>query len=80
MNEINSGISFGRIFATDDAIIAELSLLCEPFVPHHLVATCHIMASWTDKLDDTLQDEFGGKTFFGDHLPAKVGELYGRYL
>lgn len=77
LNDINAQIAFGRLFHRDSTVVAEMELICRPFVPEHVAIAANIMSRLADEVDDMLQDEFGGKTFFGDAVPPKVAETYG---
>lgn len=77
LNGMNAQIAFGRLFHSDDAVVAEMELICRPFVPEHVAIATNIMSRLADEVDDILQGEFGGKTFFGDAMPPKVAETYG---
>lgn len=77
LNDINAQIAFGRLFHRGSTVVAEMELICRPFVPEHVAIAANIMSRLADEVDDMLQDEFGGKTFFGDEVPPKVAETYG---
>lgn len=77
LNDMNAQIAFGRLFHRDETVVAEMELICRPFVPEHVAIATNIMSRLADEVDDMLQDEFGGKTFFGDEVPPKVAETYG---
>lgn len=82
LNDLNARIAFGRLSHRDDMVVAEMELICRPFVPQHVAIATNIMSRLADEADDILQGEFGGKTFFGDQVPPKVAERYeyGGYL
>lgn len=77
LNDMNSRIAFGRLFHRDETVVAEMELICRPFVPEHVAIATNIMSRLADEVDDMLQEEFGGKTFFGARVPPKVAETYG---
>lgn len=77
LNDMNARISFGRLYHQDDTVVAEMELICRPFVPEHVAIATNIMSHLADVADDMLQDEFGGKTFFGAQVPPKAAETYG---
>lgn len=77
LNLINAQIAFGRLFHRGSTVVAEMELICRPFVPEHVAIAANIMSRLADEVDDMLQDEFGGKTFFGDEVPPKIAETYG---
>lgn len=77
LNDMNARVSFGRLYHQDDTVVAEMELICRPFVPEHVAIATNIMSHLADVADDMLQDEFGGKTFFGAQVPPKAAEPYG---
>lgn len=55
----------------DDTIIGVVELFGRPFTPDHVLSACALLGRVADEKDEALQAQFGGKTFFGDHSPAK---------
>lgn len=80
LNAINARMRWGKVYCSSSEVIAELDLICAPFVPEHVAIGCQIISRFADTIDDELQGQFGGKTFIGDFVPPKETEPYGGYL
>jgi len=80
LNELNSSTAFTKWLAVDDMIIAAIDLFGDPLVERHVVHACEVLGSTADNVDDQLQQQFGGKTFFGEYTHPKLTHETGGYL
>jgi hypothetical protein len=65
INELNEKIQFARLFETDGTIFAAVEVFGSPFVGEHVAHACWILGKLADDIDEALQEEFGGRTAFG---------------
>jgi hypothetical protein len=77
LNKLNTESSFMKWLLVDDTIIAVIELFGRPFTPDHVLTACSVLGRAADERDETLQKEFGGKTYFGDYEPAKPPPSFG---
>jgi hypothetical protein len=80
LNELNSSTAFTKWLAVDDMIVAAIDLFGDPLVERHVVHACEVLGSTADDVDDQLQQQFGGKTFFGEYSHPKLTHESGGYL
>jgi len=80
LNELNSSTAFTKWLAVDDMIVAAIDLFGDPLVERHIVHACEVLGSTADDVDDQLQQQFGGKTFFGEYSHPKLTHETGGYL
>ena len=80
LNELNSSTAFTKWLAVDDMIVAAIDLFGDPLVDRHVVHACEVLGSTADDVDDQLQQQFGGKTFFGEYSHPKLTHETGGYL
>jgi len=66
INELNRRLRFAHLFVEDDTVCAEIEVFATPFVNAHLMQACERLGQLADALDDLLQEEFGGRTAFGE--------------
>jgi len=66
LNEINSNISFARVFWVRDQVLVESELLGEGIEPVDFGNACQAVATITDRIGPRLVEKFGGKTAFAD--------------
>lgn len=66
INELNRRVRFAHLFVEDDTVCAEIEVFATPFVNAHLMQACERLGQLADALDDLLQEEFGGRTSFGE--------------
>jgi hypothetical protein len=52
-------------------VTAAAQVIADPLVPDHLHRAIALMIRVCDGLDDQLQGDFGGRTFFGDPAQAR---------
>jgi len=70
VNRLNNVTQFAHLCLAADAIVLSTELFGEPFVPDHLIDAYVVVSQLADELDDHLQEQFGGKVFFGEDKPA----------
>ena len=80
LNELNGSTAFTKWLAVDDMIVAAIDLFGDPLVERHVVHACEVLGSTADDVDDQLQQQFGGKTFFGEYSHPKLTHDSGGYL
>lgn len=80
LNELNSSTAFTKWMAVDGMIVAAIDLFGDPLVKHHIVHACEVLGSTADDVDDQLQQQFGGKTFFGEYSHPKLTRETAGYL
>jgi hypothetical protein len=80
LNELNSSTAFTKWLAVDGMIVAAIDLFGDPLVEHHIVHACEVLGSTADDVDDQLQQQFGGKTFFGEYSHPKLTRETAGYL
>lgn len=80
LNELNSSTAFTKWMAVNGMIVAAIDLFGDPLVKHHIVHACEVLGSTADDVDDQLQQQFGGKTFFGEYSHPKLTRETGGYL
>ncbi len=71
LNELNTASVFVKWLLVNDTILGVIELFGRPFAPDHVLSACAILGQAADETDEELQERFGGKTFFGDYVPAK---------
>lgn len=67
INDINSSIVAGRVFLTDDRLVAATELRADTMDPAELEFACWAIGSLADWIDTTLAVRFGGNKHFTDH-------------
>jgi len=71
LNNLNSNSTFVKWLFVDNTIIATMDLFGWPLQETHVLNACGVVGNSADDLDDQLQERFGGKTFFGEHVTPK---------
>jgi hypothetical protein len=75
INEINSGIWFGRMFHVDDQVIVATELVAETMDKDELSAACNGIGAIADARDTELHEVYGGTMSFPDDpAPTPDGE------
>jgi hypothetical protein len=78
LSEINGRIRFGKLSYSHHIVFASMSVFAHPFAPTHLRHALTVMSELADDVDESLQQQFGGRVFFGEH--TKDGQGLGGYL
>lgn len=79
--ELQRRLPFIRLALAGDAVTATIQVMAAPLVPEHLERAIVIMTRVCDEVDEQLQREFGGRTFFGPPAQAPpADEPVGGYL
>lgn len=60
LNHINVSLPSGRIFAINDLVVLESTIVLEVFTPEYLIHTVAAVGFLSDVLDDRLKAAFGG--------------------
>jgi len=50
----------------NDSVIAALDIFTSPLIADHVARGCALLGDIADQVDDLLQEEFGGRTAFGE--------------
>jgi hypothetical protein len=66
LNDINAKVRFARLFVTEGTVYAAVEVSASPFVADHVVRACELLGRLADDLDESLQEQFGGRTAFGE--------------
>lgn len=69
LNEVNSSISYGRVYYEDGDVIVSSELLAENLEPRELQNACECIGGISDAYDDDLVAKFGGRVFFPGDEP-----------
>jgi hypothetical protein len=80
INNLNLNSTFVKWLFVDNTIVAAMDLFGWPLQETHVLNACGVVGNSADDLDDQLQERFGGKTFFGEHLPPKYQPNVSGYL
>lgn len=82
LSQLTRRLPIGRLYYTEDTVWASVPVFGRDFAATHLVLAVQVMTALADELDDRLQDEFGGRRFFGegDKPPGSDTERTGMYL
>jgi len=81
LSQLTRRMPIGRLYYTEGTIWASVPVFGRNFAATHLVLAVQVMTALADELDDRLQNDFGGKRFFGEgDKPEKDGERTGMYL
>jgi hypothetical protein len=79
LNDLNAQVHFARLVLVGTTVWVAIDLFCMPLAPAHVAYALRLVGEVADELDDALQGEFGGKTFFGEQaMKPKAG--YAGYL
>lgn len=80
--EIQRQLPHLRLSVGGGAVTATIQVMAAPLVPAHLDRAIVIMTQVCDELDEKLQGEFGGRTFFGPpaQAPPAREQPVGGYL
>ncbi|MCU0266357.1 MAG: YbjN domain-containing protein [Actinomycetia bacterium] len=79
--ELQRRLPLIRLALAGGAVTATIQVMAAPLVPEHLERAIVIMTRVCDELDEQLQGEFGGRTFFGPPAQARpADEPVGGYL
>lgn len=79
--DLQRRLPFIRLALAGEAVTATIQVMAAPLVPEHLERAIVIMTRVCDELDEQLQGEFGGRTFFGPPAQAQpADEPVGGYL
>ena len=70
LNDLNARVHFARLFVKDGTVFARVETSAEPFVAEHVVEVCWLLGALADDIDEKLQEQFGGRTAFGE-FPSK---------
>ncbi|MEZ5114689.1 MAG: hypothetical protein R2737_00360 [Candidatus Nanopelagicales bacterium] len=62
---LQTEVPYLRFGVQDDVVTAGFQVMANPFEKTHLCRALDLMAAACDDVDDVLQSEFGGRTFFG---------------
>ena len=66
LNDLNTKLHFARLFVLNETIYAAMEIFASPFVTEHVVHACGLLGVLADDIDEMLQQEFGGRTAFGE--------------
>jgi hypothetical protein len=66
INDVNARLTFARVLVVDDTIFATVDVLAVPFVADHVAHACNLLGALADEFDGLFQQEFGGRTAFGE--------------
>lgn len=80
LSQLTRRMPIGRLYCTDDTVWASVPVFGRDFQPTHLMLAVQVMTRLADELDDRLQDDFGGKRFFGEDKGGGREERTGMYL
>jgi hypothetical protein len=73
LNDINTRLSFGRVFWDGEQVIAAIDLPAPGLSGEYVARACFEIGSLADHFDEELVERFGGKTMFG---VSKVSKPY----
>ena len=81
LSQLTRRMPIGRLYCTDSTVWASVPVFGRDFQPTHLMLALQVMTRLADELDDRLQDDFGGKRFFGEgDKSGPRAERTGMYL
>lgn len=66
INDVNARIMFARVLVVDETIVAAVDVLAVPFAADHVAHACSFLGALADEFDGQFQQEFGGRTAFGE--------------
>jgi len=66
LNDLNAKVRFARLFVADGTVYAAVEVSASPFVADHVVSACELLGRLADEIDEMLQEQFGGRTAFGE--------------
>lgn len=79
--QLTRRMPIGRLYCTEGTVWASVPVFGRDFQPTHLMLALQVMTRLADELDDRLQDDFGGKRFFGEgDKTGPRAERTGMYL
>lgn len=80
INELNQRYLYGKFFWDGHSVVMAIDVPCAPFVGSHLLHAIGTVGEVADELDEELQEQFGGRTFYGVRAPEPDEGLSGGYL
>jgi hypothetical protein len=78
INGLNGRTMFAKWLVEGAVVIVAMELFGRDLPGDHVVDACRIVGTSANQMDEALQDEFGGKTYFGEMKPPPRGT--GGYL
>ncbi len=80
LSELTNRMPIGRLYCVGGTVWASVPVFGRDFQATHLTLAVQVMTGLADELDDRLQNEFGGKRFFGETERPDGQERTGMYL
>jgi transcriptional regulator with XRE-family HTH domain len=80
INDLNANIHFVRFCLTHGGVVADIELFADPFDPALVIAACRTLTQTAEAVGPDLQNEYGGRLFFGDEHEPKPRPGTGGYL
>jgi len=80
INDLNANVHFVRFCLTHGGVVADIELFAEPFDPALVTAACRTLTQTAEVVGPDLQEEYGGRLFFGDEHEPKPRPGTGGYL
>jgi len=72
VNELNGQHLFVKWLISDGSVVASVDLFGDPLAAQHVLHACGVLGETVNELDEQLQEQFGGRTFFGEYAPPKI--------
>lgn len=72
VNELNGQHLFVKWLISDGSVVASVDLFGDPLAGQHVLHACGVLGETVNELDEQLQEQFGGRTFFGEYAPPKI--------
>ena len=66
LNDLNTKVRFARLFLLEGTVYAVIEVPASPFAVEHVVDACGMIGHLADQIDQMLQEQFGGRTAFGE--------------
>lgn len=78
INELNTQSMFVKWLIEGSVVVVTMDLFGRGLPTQHVLNACDIVGTVSNEMDEQLQNEFGGKTYFGETKPPPRGT--GGYL
>ena len=78
INELNAQTMFVKWLVEGSVVVVTMDLFGQGLPTEHVLDACGIVGTASNEMDEQLQEDFGGRTYFGEMKPAPRG--VGGYL
>lgn len=70
-SDLNDRTMFTKWWSVGNSVLAGVDLFGSPLVEQHVLHACGVVGETVDGIDEQLQADFGGRTFFGELVRSK---------